>query len=799
MTTLPTTKVEISFASAWDATSPTWVDVTSYVRAIDIARGRQADLNPFDNGTARIELDNRDGRFNPSNTAGPYYPNVKPRRQIRITATYTTTTRVNLVQNPSFEIDTSLYINNSCTLTRTAGHISGGDRNYYCLATATLTAAYSATTGFVTNTMAVTAGQPYTASAQVLRNSGNRTYRVSIEWLNAGWAVLGTTVGTARTCATSTRLYVTGTAPAGAVKATVNIGTGDLGSVGDSFKFDAVMFEAGSNQNAYFDGLTSGITTWNGTIDNSQSTEQTTTWPLFKGYVQTWPQEYPQYGLDATSTITAVDGLAILGGMKTPIDEMAARISAGELPALFARWKLGDTDATNPRYIDSSGNGRDLPAVMGQFTGPPLAKYLDDASSVFAYGNGSQGYAIDTAYTSFTISMWIQTTGIGSTFFIQPFFYGGRAGTNPTKIGVFNDGTVYCSSYDYNPGFTPSVTSSVKVNDGQPHHICYVSGGFSNKIYIDGVDRSVASSTTGYVGQLFGSIALALPIPNVIDMQYYGYMQDVCVWTSALTATQVGYVYGIGTGLSSGELTSARANRLINAIWANAPKSIATGSGYCSTSEYNENALNALQKVADTENGLFFVDRSGNITLRNRYYWSQVTEGMTSQATFGDDYGISYENMGFKFDADQMANTFVINSGIGVTQTANDSATVAEYGPRTLSIDTLLSTVDALSMAQGLAAQYSAPVLRSEPFTVNLLNDLDANRVLNLELGYKFTLRRNANGVSNTIIQNLSLDSISHFIRPGTWSVVLDGSPRQQYSWFVLDTSVLDGTDDIGY
>jgi hypothetical protein len=799
MARVPETKVEISFASAWNSGSPTWVDVSSYVRGIEINRGREADLNPFDSGTARVELDNRDGRFNPSNTASPYYPNVKPRRQIRITATYTTPTRVNLVTNPSVESNTAGWgAGAGQTLSRVAGNLNGDSGQWVLRSTATNTGSNTTTIGDIF-TMPVTVGTFYTASAYVKRVTGNRLYLIVLQFISSIGGVLGTANSSPFSCANTTRLSITSQAPLGAVRAKLFITQASGGSIGDSNYIDNVMLEASSTLNDYFDGNSSGVSSWNGTVNNSASTEQTTTWPLFRGYVQTWPQEYPQYGKDAISTISCVDGLAILGGMKTPIDEMAARISAGELPALFARWKLGDTDATNPRYIDSSGNGRDLPAIMGQFTGPAMAKYLDDASSVFAYGNGSKGYAIDTFHTSFTISMWIQTTGVGSGFFIQPFFYAGRGGLNPTKIGVLNDGTVYCGSYDFNPGFIPAVVSSVKVNDGQPHHICYVSGGSSNKIYIDGVDRSVAGAAAGYVGQLFGSFALALPIDGATDLQYYGYMQDVCVWTSALTATQVGYVYGIGTGLASGELTSARATRLINAIWPAASTSFATGSGYCSTSEYNQNALNAMQKIADTEGSLFFVDRSGVLTLRNRYYWSQVTEGMTSQMTFADDYGIRYESMGFRYDADQMANTFVINSGIGVTQTANDSATVTEYGPRTLSIDTLLSTVDALSMAQGLAAQYATPVLRSEPFTVNMAYDIAATEVLNLELGYKFTLRRNANGVSNTIVQNLSLDSIRHSIRPGRWSVVIDGSPRQQFAWFVLDTSLLDSTDEIGY
>lgn len=801
MATLPTVKTEISFVSAWDAASPTWVDVSTYVRAIDINRGRAEDLNPFDNGTARVELNNRDGRFNPSNTASPYYPNVKPRKQIRITATYTTPTRINLCPNPSFENNTTSWNTGggTCTLTRTAGTISGGNGLWSMVATSLTAGVYNTTVSGLTSSIPITPGTAYTVSAQVLRISGSRNYRFTINWYTAASVFISANLGVGVSCATSTRISLTGTAPATASYFIVLIGTGGTGSIGDAHQIDNVLFEQSSTVGTYFDGDTSGLTTWNSTVGNSASTEQTTTWPLFRGYVQTWPQEYPQYGLDATSTITAVDGLAILGGMKTPIDEMAARISAGQLPALYARWKLGDTDTTYPRYIDSSGNGRDLPAVMSQFTGPPMAKYLDDASSAFAYGNGSLGYATEDFTNSYTVSMWVQTTQTPAALNPAILFQAGRLGLNNVQVSINSSGNVYVTGYDYNAGFIPYSESSVRVNDGQPHHICITSGGFSNKIYVDGVDRTVSNVTLGFTSQLFGTWSLALSLDNMTANQYYGYMQDVCVWASSLTATQVGYVYGIGTGLSSGETTSARATRLINAIWPTASTSFATGSGYCSTSEYNDNALNALQKLADTENGLFFVDRSGTLTFRNRYYWQQVTEGMTSQATLGDDIGIDYETFGYKYDADQMANTFIINSGIGVPQTAYDAGTVSTYGPRAITIDTLLSTVDALSMAQGLAAQYSDPVLRSEPFQVNLLSDIIANRVLTLELGYKFTTRRNALGVSGAIIQNLSLDSVQHTIRPGTWLVTMDGSPRQQYAWFTLDSSLLDGTDEIGY
>lgn len=61
----------------------TFTDVTSYVQSVSITRGRSRDLNSFSSGTATINLENSaDGRFNPANAAGPYYPGIEPLIQV---------------------------------------------------------------------------------------------------------------------------------------------------------------------------------------------------------------------------------------------------------------------------------------------------------------------------------------------------------------------------------------------------------------------------------------------------------------------------------------------------------------------------------------------------------------------------------------------------------------------------------------------------------------------------------------------------------------------------------------------
>ena len=63
----------------------TLTDVTSFVQSVSINRGRSRDLNSFSSGTAQIVLENSaDGRFNPANSGGPYFPGIEPLIEVSI-------------------------------------------------------------------------------------------------------------------------------------------------------------------------------------------------------------------------------------------------------------------------------------------------------------------------------------------------------------------------------------------------------------------------------------------------------------------------------------------------------------------------------------------------------------------------------------------------------------------------------------------------------------------------------------------------------------------------------------------
>lgn len=103
----PTITVEIGVAdttsaggtwgqSVWDTGTWTddiaWTDISAYVRALSTDWARSRDLNRQPANVLNLTLDNRDGRFSPGNTAGPFVvagvSKIRPRVAVRVQATW---------------------------------------------------------------------------------------------------------------------------------------------------------------------------------------------------------------------------------------------------------------------------------------------------------------------------------------------------------------------------------------------------------------------------------------------------------------------------------------------------------------------------------------------------------------------------------------------------------------------------------------------------------------------------------------------------------------------------------------
>lgn len=88
----PTVITEIDVTNDPGSAVTTWTDISAYVKACGPKRGRQRERQQFQALSGELVLDNTDRRFDPENTAGPYYPNVVPMRRIRQRATFNAVT-----------------------------------------------------------------------------------------------------------------------------------------------------------------------------------------------------------------------------------------------------------------------------------------------------------------------------------------------------------------------------------------------------------------------------------------------------------------------------------------------------------------------------------------------------------------------------------------------------------------------------------------------------------------------------------------------------------------------------------
>lgn len=68
----------------WTLAGTIFVDVTEYVENIQISRGKSRLLDKFQSGGCQVTFDNTNRYFDPTFTASPYFGNIIPRREIRV-------------------------------------------------------------------------------------------------------------------------------------------------------------------------------------------------------------------------------------------------------------------------------------------------------------------------------------------------------------------------------------------------------------------------------------------------------------------------------------------------------------------------------------------------------------------------------------------------------------------------------------------------------------------------------------------------------------------------------------------
>lgn len=848
----------VSFPNGPNNTAPFnyWCSVKSRTEGQwSATRGRQYEIDQIQTGTVQSTLRNDDGVLDPSNSAGPFYPQITPYRGYRRRAQLPATVNL-LTADQATASKASLGLITSSTLPQwvLAGAYgttiaNNGTINYYTVALPANPTAQGLIqmTGF-----SVAPSTAYSVQCQANGSTG-LSVQLVIWWYNAAGTLISSSSGTAVAMSAATvTLSVSGTAPANAAGA-LFFATNTTNPVG------AASFNS-----------------WNYQIEQNTSISswvQPGTWyDMFTGFVERWPQRWTDGGTYGLTDLTCVDAFGYLSQhpLKSPAYMEALTLAPTFLYPL-------DEPSTSSNAIDLTNNRAPATIAIGTFP-------LRGSSVIFqdlAFGGsiqtagGQQPYglsgpvltATNPNITTGVADRYLDLTGRGVNrsgpltatgwtrclaFYAPPapasansgvqLFYMQDAANSATHIvlnaqydanGHLGNGTNFFYVDFVNNGVETGAlrASPVDLSDGGWHFIVW---GISNSTtafgWLDGVAMTFipvgtlptlsgagtdvlcgAAFVTGGAtpGPLGGQYALAAEFPTVL--------------TSAQAALLYSAVMFAGSGTGTATSASRFADVLRWARWAgqSAIDSFTTGQTqtYGPSSDLNASAsqpgtdsVSALQTVTDSEDGEQFVNKSGAITFFARQ--RRMNKG-TPKVTFGENTAggeIPYTDCSFGLDPTRLANDAQITQTMTSTATrVLNQTSINTYGDvqiqRTVNDTTKLGIND---MATRLANHFATPVQRLETLTIEPATFTNAGApstaawaaCLSLELGDLVQINRRP--------PNAPLLSFSGFVEQIRWKIDDQGnatcdlqvSPNYGNQYWQLDSatySVLGSTTILGY
>ncbi len=548
-----------------------------------------------------------------------------------------------------------------------------------------------------------------------------------------------------------------------------------------------------------------------------------TTYDVFEGFADGWPQQWDIGNKDAVTLPTFTDGFKALQQVTLP-NSMFEMVSK-TIWSPDHWWKFDDAvGASGPLDVGTAAvTGVNDSATFG---GSAVLAFDGGRSSATFAGTGG-GILFPTAPwpqspTAWSVSVWFiantQTGNENQTI----LSLGGTSGLvqNYLEIEVGNAaaGDIYVAYST--PTATNSYIDSANVYaDGvTPHHVVVtLKNDTTVRIYVDGVSvltsgtNSVSAfghdaySVGSYYGDQFGGTGFAEFKGSVAHLQ----IDD----GTTLTDQNVADLYAAGAAGLAGEDTGTRVGRVLDYVgWSATDRAISTGTSILGAYDLSGGtALDYLSTLADTEQGMFYIDKDGDVTWRSRNDLVTDTRSMTSQATFTDSgSGLGYQAAVVPYDETKVFNDAQVTRQGGASQLASDTTSIAKFFRRTYTKTTLASTDDeALNHAAWAVSRYKDPAIRIEALRIKPGRD-PANlwaQALGREIGDRITFVRTPQHVGSAISVDLIIEGIEHDIAADDWTTTFKCSPAEATRYFIIDdgigtyalNSILDGTVLIGF
>lgn len=514
------------------------------------------------------------------------------------------------------------------------------------------------------------------------------------------------------------------------------------------------------------------------------------TYPVFYGFVETWPLTWPSAN-DAMVSVSAVDSMKWLNLKKAGAINSYPAVILADAP--WGWWRLNDPVGP-PTFVDSSGNGHDMTVAQWNEVGlavtspvtahgqaEPLLTADPTASTYFGHhevagrtaGVGIGGGAVSLP-TTLTFEVWVRlAVGDQSRFLTTQY-----ASARQMRLGYDGSNLTWTG---------PATVIGPSLSTGQTYHIVGTMTADADPImtlYVNGAQVAQTQATAGWGGGSLGEAVVGGEnslTGNVPHGYGDGWIQEAAVYTYVLSQAQIFNHWNAGAYPRQLETTGARVSYLASYTgMPGAMQRIDTGTvavqGATDT-WLTGSILKNMQDQEETENGALFIDAAGNLTFFDGNHINLAPYSSVS-LILGDSGAAPEEpyrldGLVVPYDDQDVWNEVVVTPANLTPQTASDGTSQTAYGIRTKSAGTLhYYAADAATLATTLLNAYKTPAPRVD--SVKIVPTDDANMLFGPVLGFDLLTkvevrRRPLDGTSSVFDQTFYIEGIEHRVTKATW------------------------------
>ncbi|WP_194923208.1 hypothetical protein [Catenulispora pinisilvae] len=818
-----------------------WLDISNrLIGPWNIDRGRQYELDQVTTGTWSGTLDNRDGLFDPGNTASTVGGNVVPYQPFRVRAQWPVT--VNLL-----DPDAATGGETSGLAAGTWGTdfgVSGDVDTPRVFATGTAWSGtqvwqvepYGAAVGNSVITYgpiplpAGSAGLPFAFSirSRSVTTGANPTVVPFLRWLDAaGNTVSTTTVAAIALTGSPTAAWsfagVPATAPARAASVVFGL-TLSVAPAGDWFlQADGAQFEQNSGASTF-------------TVPGRW-------YNLFTGGIERYPQSWRAGGTLGQVQATAVDALALLSQSKLDDPFMAAAFKPAGGPFPTFAYLLGDggggfVDSVGQRSVAqvgvnlfgagtvTSGTARTSATPGGVFVcpaGTTVVNFSGPATPGTNNANVGMSYirlppansgAIGPGAGGFTRMIAFRITAapaVYSSVWMASLPNPGPGAGVKAAAGLLvgPDLTVYAVIADPNHQGTASMEALGKASLGDWNLAFFyltadgteLGGGLNYSSRATAATPAyTAFPAGGFRDDVIGASFWGAYYPDQCQYNFVGDIALAIEWPGVLSTDQIDAIYNAFATGWAGDSSGDRFSRILGSAGWNGPAWVDSGDSESLSPAVDiadTDAGTALQAVTDTEGGVMFVDAAGNLVLQARSArWNPAPSTVVfGENTAGGEWPYLDQPV-FDYDPTLVTNLAEItHSASGVVFTASDFPSQIANGTRDRQVTSQASnTQECQDKAQFLVVRYKTSRVRVASMTVNpSANPAMWPVVLGLDLGDRAKAVRRPPAPAAPVV-------VDGFVENIAWAADITGdarltvqiSPADTTGYGVFDTSTFD-------